>query len=59
MPEITNDKISLSGKGFAAYDGTYIDFFCMCGKGPQIVCGRIDTSTGNVSNIYSTNLGQI
>ena len=59
MPEITNDKVSLSGKGFAAYDGVNIDFLCMCGQGTQIVCGRIAATAGEVKNIYSTPLDEI
>lgn len=44
MPDITNGKVSVSGKGFAACDGSNIDFFLMCGTGDQVIAGRLNSS---------------
>lgn len=50
MPDITNNKVSVSGKGFAVCDGSHIDFFLMCGTGDQIITGRMKYS-GDLSEL--------
>lgn len=56
ISEITNEKYSVSGKGFARNDTANIDFLFMLGSGDTIICGRIFANTGEIVdfNEYSS-----
>ena len=62
ISEITSEKFSISGKGFARNDTANVDFMFMLGSGDILISGRIIAATGEVSGIVSeyrpVNIGQ-
>lgn len=63
ISEITSEKFSVSGKGFARNDTANVDFMFMIGTGNTLICGRINAATGEVSGIVNeynaVNIGQV
>lgn len=53
ISEITSEKFSISGKGFARNDTANVDFMFMLGSGDILISGRIIAATGEVSGIVS------